>query len=76
MRCCRELWFRLQTWFGSCFSVAVARLAATAWELLYAEPVALLKKKEQTKRKQLYLKVKKCKAKLRSGATGKWMNVE
>ena len=29
-RCCCELWYRLQTWLGSCIAVAVVWLEATA----------------------------------------------
>ena len=46
IRCCHELWRRLQTWLGSQVTVAVVRLVAAAlirplaWEPLYALGVA------------------------------------
>ena len=53
IRCCSELWCRLQTWLRSDVAMAVIRLAAVAligplaWELLYAVDVALKRKNKQ-----------------------------
>ena len=48
IRCCHELWCRLQTRLGSGVAVAVARSAAAAliaWEPPYAKGAALEKTK-------------------------------
>ena len=56
-RHCRELWYRLQMWLGSCIAVAVVyRLAAVAviqplaWEPPYALSAALKSKTKQNKK--------------------------
>ena len=57
--CCRELWCRSPTRLGSCIAVAVVRQTAAvpiwllAWELPYAESVALKRWKKKKKEKQL-----------------------
>ena len=56
IRCCRELWCRLQTRLGSGMAVAVHTAAAPiqllAWELPYAAGVALKTNKQKKKKEK------------------------
>ena len=68
-RCC-ELWYKLQTWLGSCVAVAVAMAVAMAtavapvcplaWEPPYAVSAALKsKKKKRTQKSLIHVWLKK-----------------
>ena len=75
---CHELWCRSQTWLRSCVAVILCRLEAgvpiwpLAWELPYAEGVALKsKKKIKLKKNGVLVSTALCEIKKRAGNTCK-----